>query len=455
MHIIIAAEQDLEVFVVQFDNAKTDAEREQIAGNVYSVIGDKIRSMVRSAAKGNRLNDDQINALAWQALWRGLNESGIPKFQRQSAAHSDWQPQIQKSQRVSQTDEPSPLGRIWSMLSPQTQSLIIQNPDYIKSSVQNFFLADLNKILRRRDLYTPRLWHRDSLPFEEQEMVREGAENLSISQLAQLNSYLIASAFSDVELPEQPKRNLLGYIARTVIPQLKPEIWSVSTGREVNRDYVQAWNALKPDVSAVKEMEVTGTLPPEWAGLSFAQRIQQQQLRRLQKTPESKRRPYGIMIIERLLAMEGFQERSAPAAERSAPLTIQRPAEEMEVAADRRAYRYLIDKLFGKLGLEAEHAVGVYLSGMPRPTDQQIQKFLHTLPQDLAEDIRSVGFRSLAREIDERILAEIDEPETRSELQRLVGFASSQAMRGIRREVFIRTSKLIIIRSECFSKQAV
>lgn len=519
MYIIFAAaETDIQLAVLteQYDHAKDTEEQERVATAVYALVGDKIRSMISYAAKGHLLPEDQVDALAWQALFRGLNESGVPRFKRDSAKDSDWQPQIQKMLEAVRVNEPSPAARVWNLLSDKTKTAISQNPAYIKTTVQNLFLADLNAILRRRDFYTPLLWNKESLPFEAGKLLTQGAENLPASQLAQFNAMLIASAFSEIAIPAAPKRNLLGYISTTVIPQLKPQIWESATGKKTDLTLIEAYSALKDDIAAVKEMMATKSMPEDWQSLSLAEQIYQQHRQRLtarygpvlawwnermnellpqsgfsirdaaslrqareyleqnkDRVPErlwnskdapyylpaSAVQPYGLKTIERLLTTEGFGQRGLPA-QNTPPRTmstqpsqsVSDDTEAMELLSGGHqspAFRWFIDRMFSSPGFESEKAVGVFLTSTPTPNNQQVQQFLKSLPEGTAEEIESMGFRNLARQIDERILDEIKKPDIRKELQSALGQPKSisASLLDIRRNIFLRTSALILARA--------
>ena len=512
MKIIIAesgVEEELDSLIEQYGVAKSQSEQELIAGQIYTLIGGKIRSMIAHAAKDRQLSEEQKSSLAWEALFRGLNESGMPRFRLQSSAGSDWQPQIQKMISAVRTHEPSAAARIWSMLSESTRSAILSNPTYIRSKIQNQFLGELNAFLRRRDLYSSRLWHKDSLHFDSQSLLEQGTENLSAMQLAKLNSELIASAFSDVDLPEQPERNLLGYISK-IVQQMKPQIWESATGRKPDAALTEAWVVLKNDVAAVEQMQATGQLPDEWSSLSFPQQIYQHYRQRLSVRyspiigwwngkirelmpqrpfvihgpaslraakellekasvpdqlwrkqgspyflPASVLQPYGLGMIERLLSTEGFRSPSAPAQQAPAKPESVSPArldsEDLQLLQGGHqspAFRWLIEKLYPSPGFEAERAVGVFLADLPNPSNQQIQQFIASLPDDLAEQIEAVGFRNLARQLDVRVLTEIKKPEVRKELLSELGKHSAvwAAVNGIRRVVFCRTATLICSR---------
>ena len=498
-------DQNLEDLIDQYDFAKSDEQREQFAAEVYRLVGAKIRSMIQYAAKGHRLSQDQLDALAWQALFKGINETGIQHFKKSSAPHGDWTPQIEKMIAAARINEPSPSGRIWSMLSEATRAAILQNPTYIKTSVQHALIADLNAMLRRPDLYSSRLWHRDSVSFEARDLLSRGIEKLSASQLARLNVQIIASAFPGISIPPVPQRNLLGYISRSVIPTMKPAIFETATGRTTDRTLTEAWNALKADIAAVQQMESTGALPDEWNSLSEAGRIYEHQKRRLNERygpalswlndqvkriqpqnpfivnsasslkyarelleqdgvppelyqkggqyylPADAVRPYGTQTIERLLSTEGFARPSKPQAAPVVPLYAQQPESEdamrlLQGGHESRAFKYLVDKLFSRPGYELEHSVGVFLATTPRPTNVQIDVFLEQLPESDAEAIQnSGGFRQIVQQIDSEIVNVIQhQPEIQRELMQMFGSPRpvASAINAIRRTAFLRTNEL-------------
>ena len=150
----------------EYDRSQDDLQRERIAAEAYEHFGGKIRGMILRAAKGLRLTDDQLAALTWQALLRGLAESGLTRFKLSSAPHSDWQPMILSMVDTEKPGSRGPQARIWAMLSPEAKAAVLANPKYVKTTVQNTVVAEINKLLRRRDLYDPQAWSNIRLPEE-------------------------------------------------------------------------------------------------------------------------------------------------------------------------------------------------------------------------------------------------------------------------------------------------
>ena len=176
--------------------------------------------------------------------------------------------------------------------------------------------------------------------------------------------------------------------------------------------------------------------------------------------PASAVQPYGLKSIERLLSTEGFGQRALPAQNVPARTMSTQPATQptfndakaMQLLSGGHqspAFRWLIDRMFSSPGFESERVVGVFLTSTPTPNNQQVLQFLESLPEGIAEEIESMGFRNLARQIDERILDEIKKPEIRQELQSALGQSKSisAALLDVRRNIFLRTSALILARA--------
>ena len=275
------ADGSLESLHDAYDRANDDIRREEIAADAYEHFGGKIRSMILRAAKGLKLSGDQLDALTWQALLRGLAESGLTRFKLSSAPHSDWQPTILSMVDTEKPGSRGPQARIWAMLSPEAKAAVRQNPKYIKSTVQNAIIAEINKLLRRRDLYDPQAWSNIRLPEETATLLEHGFNGLSASELSRLNALLIASAFPAIAVPPAPNKNLLGYISATVVPRMQPDIFETATGKKSDVHLADALAFLCPDIEAVRQMEERGTLPDEWMRLSLAERIYQHQKQRI------------------------------------------------------------------------------------------------------------------------------------------------------------------------------
>ena len=274
-----------------------------------------------------------------------------------------------------------------------------------------------------------------------------------MSDLSRLNVLLLSSELA-IKAPPKPPRNLMGFIKATIIPQMKPAIWEASSGRQVDRYAVETLNALKADIQAVKEMEATGTLPAEWAPLTEAQRVSEHQKRRLSRqygqalkwltervrelqpmnpfavddvgslhyarelleqnsdkypealwknkgspyyVPAHAMTPFGARAIERAMGTsQAIPEYAQP---QTAP--VQEPAGGMQAdLLGPRAYRAVAEKLFDRPGFEVERSTALFMAATPRPTPQQTEMFITSLPPELSETIRDVGFKNIVREVD-------------------------------------------------------
>ena len=171
--------------------------------------------------------------------------------------------------------------------------------------------------------------------------------------------------------------------------------------------------------------------------------------------------PYGVKSIENMLATEQMR-RNVPVSSVPEPTIVTQPAEpEGDHEAERLlqgghgspAYRCLVDQLFSAPGFEAEHAVGQFLSRNPTPSRPQVEAFIESLPEDLADDVQSGGWVQIVRQVDRQIIQILQDPLTRRQLSMALGTASAsvitrarivrQATDGIRRTVFLRTAGLI------------
>ena len=498
------ADASLENLHDAYGRAQDDFRREEIAAEAFGLIGGQIRAMILRAAKGLKLSSDQLDALIWQALLRGLSESGMARFKLANAPDSDWQPVIQAMMEAAKTDPASPQARLWAMLSPETKSAVLSNPRYIKYTAQYAVITDINNLLRRRNLYDPAAWSGIQLPDEARTLLQRGA-SLSATELSRLNALLIGSAFPAITVPPIPKRNLLGFISATVVPRMQPEIYETATGRQSDGTLADALAFLRPDIDGIREMEARGTLPDGWERLSPAERIFQHQKHRIERRygpvvawwnarirelqprnpfavnnsgslksakelfernldrmpvnlwkpkgapyslPSQALAPFGLRTIERLLATEGFG-RSAPSQAvkpQVAPVYTQNAG---DIDAQRllagghssKAYRWLVDRIFSAPGFEAERSIGMFLAHNPRPVGPAIKQFLSSLPEDIAEDIEQAGWHRTVYEVDQRVLEALRNPAIRAELVRVLGEPQAVvAMLAVRRHVFCRTN---------------
>jgi hypothetical protein len=76
------------------------------------------------------------------------------------------------------------------------------------------------------------------------------------------------------------------------------------------------------------------------------------------------------------------------------------------MAAQPGAYQMLADHVYQDAGYDVERAVASFLSATP----QQVEQFIASQPPQVAETIRDVGFPSVAREVDQKVLDAMAEP---------------------------------------------
>jgi hypothetical protein len=480
------ANKELEELVEAHDRSLSISERERLAERIFPLVEPTIRGLIIRANQGRPIGDEELHSLAWQVLARGLNETGVSRLKR---SDGNWRALVEQCKLG------RPAGaRVWNMLSAELRNEL-SSTVYLKSTLEDRLVRELNAVIRRRDLYDPEAFPDSMLLPEARELVSKGVASLPMSDLSRLNVLLLASSKLGINAPPKPPRNLMGLIKATIIPQMKPAIWEAASGRQVDRYAVETLNALKPDIQAVKEMEATGTLPPEGELLNEFQRISEHQKRRLSrqygpalkwlnervkelqpqnfyavndvgslrsarellaqhsdKCPESlwknkgapyyvpahAMKPIGAKAIERAMGT------SQPLMESSRPQAVnaQEPISEMDPSLlGPHAYRAVAEKLFGKPGFEVERSMALFMATTPRPTPQQAEMFIASLPPELGETIRDVGFKNIVREVDQKILKELSEPETQEWLSKMLGQrprAVQMALVSVRRAVFAR-----------------
>ena len=501
----IAEVGELEDILDQYDHAQTKGEREKIAFRAWELVGDQVKSMVSRAAGGYKLDGDQVESLAWQALFNGLNESGVSRLRRSDGVWEHF---------ISHCRQPgNAIGqRIWSLLSPELRKQLTQS-QYLKAITADVLIKELNVLLRRRDLFDPGALSTMVLPQEAQQLLAHGVENLGMTQLSRFNVLALSAAFPQIKVSPKPPRNLMGYISASAIPGMMRQIAEMATGQLPNSHLQSTYNALRPDVEVVKTMQETGTLSEGWESLSTAEQIYRQQKIRLQRQygtiitwwnerirelqpqnpyvvkdasslrsarelfqqhsnrvpanlwkepnspyflPFSTMHPFGIKSIENMLAVESQRQYSPsanPRQEPAAPVVTQPEGEQAQrllQGGHQSVYRFLVDKLFSQPGFEAEHAVGLFLTQNPKPSKSQVQAFISSLPDDLADDVQSSGWAQVVRQVDRQVIQILQDPLTRRQLTQSLGTTAIARARAIhlaqneiRMTIFIRTANLI------------
>ena len=505
MLIIVAATLDTETLdglMAQYDHAQSRNQREQVAEKIHGLIGGKIESMIRKRAVNLRLDPEQVSSAGWEALLTGLEQCGVTRFQRANAAHGEWGGIVQKCRPPTQ----APVGaRIWSLLSENLRGVLAQAPSRTCTRpVAERFIAELNAMLVRRDLYDAKAWAGIPLSNEAQ-MLLANLPKLGSADLTRLNCLLIASAFPEITVPQRPKANLLGYISTAVVPNMMSQLYEGATGEQSNTFLADMHAFLQPDIEAVREMEAQGTLPPEWTGLNEARRIYEHQKARIarrygpalkwwdaQVAKYQPQNPYrvtdrgSLQSAKELLKESGVSEelwggpkapyyiptralhicgpgsiekmlhffgRQRPAAAQPAltpaPTGAPVPDPDMKSLADEspaQVYEYLVEKLF--LPNSAESEVGKFLARNPNCTRQQAEAFVNSLPSDVGEDVRSVGWKRLVREVDEQVLDALRDPEARRKMMRDMGVVQAcAAVEQVRRFYYARTARLFWLKA--------
>ncbi len=81
MLIIVAAgtpSLELDQLLTLYDSTRNRDQQEQIASQIYQIVGSRIQQMIQRAAGQRRLNADQLETLAWQALMAGSPSRECP-----------------------------------------------------------------------------------------------------------------------------------------------------------------------------------------------------------------------------------------------------------------------------------------------------------------------------------------------------------------------------------------
>ena len=457
----------LEELLDEFDRAGDADEQEGVASKVYELIGLQVGGMMQRAAAGRTLGKDEVAGLAWQAIFRGLTESGMPRLKR---TDGDWDTFVARIRNL----EAPPAKKIWSLL-PDKLRRSLASP-YLKATITDELIRELNGLLRRRDLYDPNAFAGVVLSDEGRHLLsKEG--RLSARELARFNSMLLSSAFPEINSPEQPKRNLLGYLSSTVIPQMKPQIWEAASGLPVDKYAIEAWNDLKPFVQQLDQMQSSGALPEGFERMSRAEQVYQLQKQQLSQrygpivqwwndrirdlqpdnpfevkdrgslrdakqllaqhadiTPEKlwgspgsayylpaiAVAPYGMKSIERMLGA-GRPRSQIPESQAAPQAPGTQQSQSFFMAAQPGAYQMMANRVYDDPGYDVERAVAAFLSSTPQPTQQQIEQFIAQQPLQVAETIREVGFPAIVQEVDQKILDHARDPQTQAWLTNAMG----------------------------------
>ena len=110
---------------------------------------------------------------------------------------TDWKKLAQALKSAGDSPSLSPAKRIWSLMKPEAKGFVTQLiqaewPDkYMKSQIA----ADLDRLLRERDLYDETAWRGVTLDPKSAAMLKTDRGKLGHADLCRLNSHLLAAAF--------------------------------------------------------------------------------------------------------------------------------------------------------------------------------------------------------------------------------------------------------------------
>jgi hypothetical protein len=314
---------------------------------------------------------------------------------------------------------------------------------------------------------------------------------------------------------QPPPRSLLGYVSKFFIPTLKPRLAAEMGGATPMSEYeVEARNALRPIFDELTEMQATGKLPPHLAKVGIAERIYLRQKERIEakygaivrwynerireltippQKPFIVDSPSALRDARRLLeankntfperlwkeknapffipfsALEPFGEKTikhlldigaiGTGSRRKQEQTVQPSAtvshEDTQTmnllkgGHSSRAFQLLVKRLFDSN--QAEYSVGMFLASNPSPSAVQVEQFLNKLPDEIAEDVESIGgWRQLVYKIDRAVLNAVNDQQVRNEIVHELDVEPQAVVAHldfVHRTIFIRTADFYNSRS--------
>jgi hypothetical protein len=482
-------EQQLNVLLEKYDGAADGERKERIAEEIFQLTAPAIRGIIAARAKG-RLGADPIESLAWQATYEGLAGHSRTRFRLTDAEGNDWTGALRWVQAMAGTGQPE--GRsLWYALPEEVRDRIAGTQGHLDVRVQHQALGAINDALMRPDLFPPQAYRTLGPRPDAAELLAKEPTDWDRSERTYLNALVVQSLLPQLRPPQRRPLNFIGHVARVVAPKLVPVAVAEEQGWQQDRDAVTALGQLRPDIEREAEMERSGQLPDGWQSLPKAERVRRLQLERIRRDygdrlrwwedttrrlgrplrisggqgwsaakelfrrhdvdpqlylygwspyflPRRVAHPYGAERIERALALvEG--RRPAPLSE-SVSVVAATPTAGRGL--DRDVYRHAVLRLYSGPGRAAEKAVGLFLAGTVRPGLEGVQRWLSTLPEDVATDIRDMGFQQVARLVDEGVRGYIsEEPGALRELEEAVGAeagAVKDAVASVRSIILLR-----------------
>lgn len=465
----------LDDLLARYDHAQTPDAREQVAGEIEGlVVGPQVQGILAHQLSG-LVDPNDLPALTTELIRKALDESGTTRLRRGQDISVDHL--VERLRRGG--DEAS--RRLVAIFPEEVRTLLTEN--YLRSSDQQAIVDYLNDVVLRM----PDLASRLGQPPQEisPSMQRRTADN------AALLARLFGDAISSVP---KPSRDLVGFIASYLVPEAKRKLL-----REKSPNITDAmranWRQLQPVVEALRG-ELGRQPEPEEVHAElrrrnaeqygdairwFEQKIQEVQpnnpfrlkdpaslafAKTLLKehgysedfwaqggkyyVPKTALKGMSLATVKTLMSTPGLGAPSAPSAEHLLPTA---PAAEQAETPDwsplmtggqDRLQSAIINQLFGEPQYEAEYAVAHYLVQRPDPAPAEVERFLEGLSENVADDIRQIGWDAMVREVDDRIRAFLRDPGAVQEIATELGMSSGVAQRtadAIRRTIFARCTR--------------
>lgn len=464
-------QQALDALLKNYDRAGRQ-KRDEIAGDIEALVAPAVRGMLARGLGGLDLSSDETASLVTEVVRGALAMSGVTQYRRSDV---DVEGLVRRMRAAG--DEAG--RRLRELISPALREEVL-NARYLKASLEQQVVDQINRLLLLPDLGA-RLGqrHRDV--------------STSPVERAAGNAELLSQLFPEIKQVLMPQRSLLGYISSHlpelrrrllknkdpgVTPQMRADWARIKniveqlhasghqpTPHEVYEQYradleqrtrpAKEWmeaqvRKLRPenafdirsaiDLRAAREiLDEAGVNPGLWRDPGSPHYLAKRDVK-----------PLGEQTIERLMSTPGLGAPALPSAERvliTAPVAPQQgevpdwaPLSRL-IGSREQLQSAIIDHIYGTPQHEAERAVALFLTDHPQPQPNQVEQFISRLRSDIAEDIRTIGWDTIAREIDDSIKDLLRSPDAIQEIAAELGLSSGTGYRSaevIRRQIFAR-----------------
>lgn len=478
-----AAQAALSALQDKFDRGDK-AQRQRAAEDVEAIVGPAVRGMLSSQLSGLNLSNEDLSALTTEAVQKALRESGNTRFRRQDIVPEELLQQMRTTARGQM---------LWNLLSPSLRQALAR-VRWIKSDLGLALSDELGHLLTIPDLAAKLGIQSDVAP----KMRDRTAQNASLLHT------LFPNAIAAVSMPE---RNLVGYISRFVVPAMKKRVLK-ETGKVTDPELAKARRILSPAIENLRAK--TGEFPTAADAFGeYKKRLQarygpivawwNEQISRAQpnnafrvKDPGSYRdakellksrgsdpnqwapngpyhlpkealKPYSLPTVKKVL-----DDMTVPASSSADRMVSFTPAAQQQEIPDwaplyrgtgtrERVQSAVIDRIYPPgSAYELERRISLFNLDHPAANPADIQRLVASLPPDLQEDLQSAGgYEIVARETDRRLREALTSEELRQEVAGELGLTSQavvdNAVERIRRAIFVRNTKRIVMAARGFT----